>query len=72
MREASLESAAARPANDTERGAPAPAGARIADSQIDDDRVLVRVALRDGGEQLYVIDIGSGRVLGHINLVPAP
>jgi hypothetical protein len=49
-----------------------PAGARIADTRIDADRVLVRVALPDGSEQLHVVDIESGRALGRIDLKPAP
>lgn len=43
-----------------------PPGAKIMETAIQGDRVVVRVALPDGEERLHVLDIGSGRPIGTI------
>jgi hypothetical protein len=48
-----------------------PAGARVLDSAAADGRLVVRIGLAEGGEQLILIDPASGARLGTIELRPA-
>ncbi len=43
-----------------------PKGGKLVDTQIQGDRVVVRVAQQDGQEALHIFDLGSGRMLGTI------
>lgn len=43
-----------------------PKGGKLVDTQIQGDRVVVRVAQPDGQETLHIFDLGSGRPLGTI------
>jgi len=49
-----------------------PAGARIESMSVGGDRLVVDVVLSDGGRQLLVIDLATGRRLGVIPLHAAP
>lgn len=49
-----------------------PPGARVLDSTAADGRLVVRIGLAEGGEQLVLIDPASGARLGTIELRPAP
>ena len=49
-----------------------PAGAKVLDTTVSGDRLVVRVGLEDGGQQVHVVDIHSGRVLGTIAIKRAP
>jgi hypothetical protein len=46
-----------------------PAGGRILDMTASGDRVVLRVAVPDGGERLIVVDLVRGRQLGVLDLV---
>jgi len=48
-----------------------PKGGKLVATEIQGDRVVVRVALPDGQESLHVIDIASGRLLGTIAIKTA-
>ncbi len=48
-----------------------PAGARVLDSAAADGRLVVRIGLAEGGQQLILIDPASGVRLGTIELRPA-
>lgn len=43
-----------------------PKGGKLVETQIQGDRVVVRVAQPDGQEALHILDLGSGRMLGTI------
>ena len=43
-----------------------PKGGRLVATDIQGDRLVVRVAHPDGQESLHVIDLGSGRMLGTV------
>lgn len=45
-----------------------PSGARVISTQSDGDRVMVRLALADGGEELLLLDWRSGATLGALTL----
>src|SRR5579863_8553539 len=45
-----------------------PLGARILASEVAGDRILVRIGLADGSEQLIVIDLRNGARLGTVDL----
>jgi hypothetical protein len=45
-----------------------PVGAKIVAVQNDGDRVMVRLGLSDGGEELMLLDWKTGATLGIINL----
>ncbi len=45
-----------------------PAGAKIVAVQNDGDRVMVRLGLGEGGEELMLLDWKTGATLGIINL----
>ncbi|MCK6449635.1 MAG: DUF6476 family protein [Alphaproteobacteria bacterium] len=49
-----------------------PAGARVVETTASGDRVVLRVALPDGEERLYVLDAASGRTVGTIAIKRAP
>ncbi len=46
-----------------------PVGARVVESSLSADRVLLRIALPDGREQLLLVDLSAGRTLSTIELV---
>ncbi len=48
-----------------------PAGARVLSADAAGDRLMVRVALAEGGEALILLDAKSGARLGTIELKPA-
>jgi hypothetical protein len=48
-----------------------PAGARVLASEAADGRLVVRLGLAAGGEELLLIDPASGALLGTIELRPA-
>ena len=48
-----------------------PAGARVLGSEAADGRLVVRIGLAAGGEELLLIDPASGALLGTIELRPA-
>lgn len=48
-----------------------PIGARVLDSTAADGRLVVRIGLAEGGEQLLLIDPATGARLGTIELRPA-
>ncbi len=48
-----------------------PAGAQVVGTTASDDRLVVRVRLGDGSEQLIVFDLNSGQRLGAFHLEPA-
>lgn len=48
-----------------------PAGARVLAAAADGDRLMVRIALAEGGEALILLDAKSGARLGTIELKPA-
>lgn len=61
------------------RGAPeaylaeiAAPGQRVESAQLDGNRILVRLSGGANGEELVVLDAGSGRLLGRIALKAAP
>lgn len=45
-----------------------PTGAKILDARSDGDRVMVRLGLADGGEQLLLLDWQTGATLATLNL----
>jgi uncharacterized protein DUF6476 len=49
-----------------------PRGARIEAMTAGSDRVILALALPEGGRQLLVIDLASGARLGTIELHPSP
>jgi hypothetical protein len=49
-----------------------PAGATIAEMQGAGDRLVLRLVVSGGPQQLLVIDTGSGKALGTIELRPQP
>ena len=66
--------APARPVNPPAAAAPIelPAGARIETMTLSGNRLVMAILLSDGGRQLVVIDLASGRRLGVIPLPTAP
>lgn len=46
-----------------------PQGSRILDMTASGDRLVLRVAVPDGGERLIVVDLARGRQLGVLDLV---
>lgn len=48
-----------------------PLGARIEATELSGDRLVVRVALADGGVELIVFDLRNGARLTTIDLLPA-
>ena len=49
-----------------------PVGAKVVETAIQGDRVILRVALPDGEERLHVFDIANGRAIGTIAIKRAP
>ena len=49
---------------------PAAAGARIAQTELDGDRLLLR--LEGGGETIVILETTTGRIIGRIELDHAP
>lgn len=49
---------------------PVPAGARIAGSRLDGDRLVIDVTSPEGGE-VVIVDVRKARVLGRVKLAPA-
>ena len=49
-----------------------PPGARVVETTVSGERVIVRVALPDGEERLQVIDVANGRTVGTIAIKRAP
>jgi hypothetical protein len=47
-----------------------PAGSRVLAAELSGDRLMVRVALADGGEQLLLFDAKSGLPVAVIELAP--
>jgi len=45
-----------------------PAGASVREMRATGERLVLRIALADGGERLVVLDLGSGARLGTIEL----
>ncbi len=48
-----------------------PAGARLADMDVDGDRLVLHLETADGARVL-VIDLTTGKTMGAIDLAPAP
>jgi hypothetical protein len=46
-----------------------PAGGRILDMTASGDRLVLRVAMPDGGERLILVDLSRGKALGALELV---
>jgi hypothetical protein len=51
---------------------PLPAGARVEQTLVAGDRVVLRVAGGGGPERLVVLDPGQGRVVGSFEMAPQP
>lgn len=51
---------------------PLPPGARLLGTRAEGDRLLVELALANGGERVLVIELASGALLGTIDLKPQP
>jgi hypothetical protein len=49
---------------------PVPAGATLVSTTGAGDRLVARIELPGGGQQLLVIDLGTGKPLGTLELVP--
>jgi hypothetical protein len=49
-----------------------PPGAKVMETAIQGDRIVLRVALPDGEERLHVMDVASGRAVGTITIKRAP
>lgn len=49
-----------------------PAGAEIVDMVAEGERLVLRLKLAGGGERLVILDMGSGRQLGTVELERAP
>jgi len=49
-----------------------PEGASVAGMQVAEGRIVVRVQLAGGGEEIRVFDLVRGTTMGTIRLVPAP
>lgn len=49
-----------------------PAGARIVATEISGDRLIVRAALANGGEEFFIFDLASGARTATIRLQPKP
>ena len=47
-----------------------PPGAQVLEVELDGNRIAVRVANSDGGEQLLIYDLASGARIGAISLLP--
>lgn len=47
-----------------------PAGARVAETVVAESRMIVRLALPDGGHRFVVVDLVGGRRLGTVDLTP--
>ena len=56
------------PPNGLPRSVALPMGAKIVAVQSDGDRVMLRLGLADGGEQLMLVDWSTGAVLSVLNL----
>jgi len=49
-----------------------PAGSRVVAAELSGDRLMVRVALADGGEQLLLYDAKNGALVAVIEQAPTP
>lgn len=49
-----------------------PPGARVLRTRVEGDRLLVELALANGGERVLVIELASGALIGTIDLKPQP
>lgn len=47
-----------------------PAGAQVADTVVAEGRMIVRLALPDGGNRFIVVDLATGTTLGAVELTP--
>jgi hypothetical protein len=56
------------PPNGAPRSVALPAGAKILAVQSDGERVMIRLGLADGGEQLMLLDWRTGVTLATLNL----
>lgn len=56
------------PPNGKPRPVPLPTGAKIVAAQSDGDRVMVRLDLADGTEELLLLDWKTGNTLATLNL----
>ena len=50
------------------KGLVLPAGVKILESDLDGDRVLLRLAVEDGSEQIIVYDLATGNIVAHHKL----
>ena len=51
---------------------PVPAGARLVETTVAGDRLILRLRLADGAARIVVVDLATGRRLGTVRLVLAP
>ena len=51
---------------------PIPAGCRVANIAPAGDRLLMQLEGSGGCDQILIVDLQSGRLLGRLDLVPAP
>ncbi len=49
-----------------------PSGASVVGMQVSEGRIVVRIQLAGGGEEIRVFDLVSGAAMGTIRLAPAP
>ena len=49
-----------------------PFGAVVQDTDIDDDRILLRIKLADGGSRLILFSVASGMQVGTVDLKTGP
>jgi hypothetical protein len=49
-----------------------PKGARVAAMTTGENRLVLRLELPGGGQEILILDLASGRPLGTIALAPAP
>ncbi len=47
-----------------------PAGARVAETVVAEDQMIVRLSLADGSQRYLVFDLGTGKQIGAIELQP--
>jgi hypothetical protein len=50
----------------------APPGSRLVGVTASGERAILRIRVRDGSDQLVIVDLGSGERLGTLIVAPAP
>jgi hypothetical protein len=71
-RPAAAPAVASTPGGPTARTIDLPTGARVVGAEASGDRLVVRVELAAGGEQLIVVDLATGTPVSTVTLRPKP